>query len=70
MTLQQVQQQEQEMAMRMEHQRQSYLNSSIYGPSSLPSVPTAPTPYMSPGPSKYHILCKYYKNCIEVCVFM
>lgn len=53
MTLQQVQQQEQEMAMRMEHQRQNYLNKSMYGPTSLPSVPTAPTPYMSSGPSKY-----------------
>ncbi|XP_025414072.1 hepatocyte growth factor-regulated tyrosine kinase substrate [Sipha flava] len=51
MTLQQVQQQEQEMAMRMEHQRQNYINNSMYGPSSLPSVPTAPTPYMSPGPN-------------------
>lgn len=52
MTLQQVQQQEQEMAMRMEHQRQSYLTNSMYGPTSLPSVPSAPTPYMSPGSSK------------------
>jgi growth factor-regulated tyrosine kinase substrate len=51
MTLQQVHQQEQEMAMRMEHQRQSYLNNSMYGPTSLPSVPTAPTPYVSPGPN-------------------
>ncbi|XP_050432184.1 hepatocyte growth factor-regulated tyrosine kinase substrate [Adelges cooleyi] len=51
MTLAQVQQQEQEMAMRMEHQRQNYLNTSIYGPNSIPSVPTAPTPYMSSGPS-------------------
>lgn len=56
MTLQQVQQQEQEMAMRMEHQRQNYINNSMYGPSSLPSVPTAPTPYMSPGPSKFLII--------------
>lgn len=45
MTLQQVQQQEHEMAKRMEHQRQSYINNSGYDPSSLPSVPTAPTPY-------------------------
>lgn len=52
MTLQQVQQQEQEMAMRMEHQRQNYLNSNMYGTNSLPSMPTAPNPYMSPGPSK------------------
>lgn len=52
MTLQQVQQQEQEMAMRMEHQRQNYLNNSMYGPNSLPSVPTAPIPYISSGPSK------------------
>lgn len=52
MTLQQVQQQEQEMAMRMEHQRQSYISNNMYGPNSLPSMPSAPTPYMSPGPSK------------------
>ncbi|XP_001943446.1 hepatocyte growth factor-regulated tyrosine kinase substrate [Acyrthosiphon pisum] len=51
MTLQQVQQQEQEMAMRMEHQRQNYLNSNMYGPNSLPSMPSAPNPYMSPGPN-------------------
>ncbi|XP_050540079.1 hepatocyte growth factor-regulated tyrosine kinase substrate [Daktulosphaira vitifoliae] len=51
MTLAQVQQQEQEMAMRMEHQRQNYLTTNMYGPSSLPSIPTAPTSYMPPGPN-------------------
>lgn len=58
-----MQQQEQEMAMRMEHQRQNYLNSNIYGPSSLPSMPSAPTPYMSPGPSKYLTVFKFLKYC-------